>query len=159
MSYEFKKINEVDILETVSDEAHVLVEEAGAIKRVPKTEVGGGGKADLVIRINTYMTNDPTTLTADKFSIESGSLEAVKNVLVAGNVPVVKVKYYCDVYDDGYLLSGSEFLCGVDKYDQNMFFDYINTTGRHRIRMDLTDTAYFGYEFYPWAAVSGGTIF
>ena len=31
MSYEFKKISEVEVLETVSDEAHVLVEEDGAV--------------------------------------------------------------------------------------------------------------------------------
>lgn len=41
MAYEFTKLSEVEKLETVSDEANVLVEENGEIKRVAKTEVGG----------------------------------------------------------------------------------------------------------------------
>ena len=50
MSYEFKKISEVEVLETVSDEAHVLVEEDGAVKRVPKTEVGGSASQTIYYR-------------------------------------------------------------------------------------------------------------
>ena len=40
---EFKKLSEVERIETVSDNATVLVEEDGEIKRVPKKEVGGAG--------------------------------------------------------------------------------------------------------------------
>lgn len=40
---EFKKLSEVDMIETTSDNATVLVEESGEIKRVPKKEVGGAG--------------------------------------------------------------------------------------------------------------------
>lgn len=40
---EFKKLSEVDLLDTTSDNATVLVEEGGEIKRVPKSEVGGAG--------------------------------------------------------------------------------------------------------------------
>jgi hypothetical protein len=46
---EFKKLSEVEQIETVSDNATVLVEEGGEIKRVPKTEVGGGGAIKTVI--------------------------------------------------------------------------------------------------------------
>lgn len=38
---EFKKLSAVEVVETVSDVAHVLIEENGVIKRVPKDEVGG----------------------------------------------------------------------------------------------------------------------
>lgn len=40
---EFKKLSEVDVLDTASDNATVLIEEGGDIKRVPKKEVGGAG--------------------------------------------------------------------------------------------------------------------
>lgn len=40
---EFKKLSEVELLETASDNATVLVEEGGEIKRVAKSEVGGAG--------------------------------------------------------------------------------------------------------------------
>lgn len=40
---EFKKLSEVDVLNTASDNATVLIEEGGDIKRVPKKEVGGAG--------------------------------------------------------------------------------------------------------------------
>lgn len=38
---DFKKLSAVDMVETVSDAATVLIEEHGVIKRVPKDEVGG----------------------------------------------------------------------------------------------------------------------
>lgn len=40
---EFKKLSEVEQIETASDNATVLIEEDGEIKRVPKKEVGGAG--------------------------------------------------------------------------------------------------------------------
>lgn len=40
---EFKKLSEVEQLESASDNATVLIEEGGEIKRVPKKEVGGAG--------------------------------------------------------------------------------------------------------------------
>jgi hypothetical protein len=41
MAYEFKKLSAVEAVEAASDTANVLIEEDGAIKRVPKGEVGG----------------------------------------------------------------------------------------------------------------------
>ena len=51
---EFKKLSEVEQIETASDNAPVLVEEGGDIKRVPKKEVGGAG--GYVIKLaNSYL--------------------------------------------------------------------------------------------------------
>ena len=44
MSYKFKSIADVDVVNTLTDKASVLIEENGAIKKVPKDEVGGGVK-------------------------------------------------------------------------------------------------------------------
>lgn len=41
-AYEFKDIATVDVAGSVSDAAHVLVEDGGVIKRLPKEEVGSG---------------------------------------------------------------------------------------------------------------------
>lgn len=41
---EFKKLSAVETVESVSDTANVLIEEAGVIKRAPKDEIGGGIK-------------------------------------------------------------------------------------------------------------------
>lgn len=49
---EFKKLSEVEQIETASDNATVLVEEGGEIKRVPKKEVGGAGGYVATITIN-----------------------------------------------------------------------------------------------------------
>ena len=43
MSYEFKRLSDVDIVETPSETANVLIEEDGVIKKAPKTAVGGAG--------------------------------------------------------------------------------------------------------------------
>lgn len=45
MSYEFKKLSDVDIVETPSETANVLIEEDGVIKKAPKTAVGGAGSS------------------------------------------------------------------------------------------------------------------
>ena len=40
---EFKKLSEVEMLESTSDNTTVLVEDSGEIKRVAKSKVGGAG--------------------------------------------------------------------------------------------------------------------
>ena len=56
MAKDFVKLSEVPVLETASDNATVLIEENGEIKRVPKKEVGGGGAiATAIIRSSDYL--------------------------------------------------------------------------------------------------------
>lgn len=42
MSYEFKRLSDVESVETISEVTNVLVEDGGVIKKVPSSEVGGG---------------------------------------------------------------------------------------------------------------------
>lgn len=53
---EFKKLSEVELLETSSETANVLIEEDGEIKRVPKSAVGGagGGLPTVIIKDSMY---------------------------------------------------------------------------------------------------------
>lgn len=48
MAYEFKKLNDVEIVETPIDTANVLIEEDGVIKKAPKSAIGGvsGGSCE-----------------------------------------------------------------------------------------------------------------
>lgn len=157
---EFKRLSDVEVVAEPTESANVLIEEDGVIKKAPKTAVGGasGVEPDMVIAINAFFFNSPTDLTAEQFSIESGSLESVKDALVAGNTPVVKVKYYF-YENDGYSVGASEHLCGVRKYSDYMSFYYENMNGQHVIFMDLNDSSYISYEFTPWVYASGVTVF
>lgn len=55
---EFKKLSEVDLLETSSDNTTVLVEDGGEIKRVPKKEVGGAGGYVVTLTQDDIMITD-----------------------------------------------------------------------------------------------------
>ena len=54
---EFKKLSAVEAVETVSETAHVLIEEDGVIKRAPKEEVGGK-KEEYDIDITAFYVYD-----------------------------------------------------------------------------------------------------
>lgn len=64
MALEFTRLSDVALVEEATDTANVLIEEGGEIKRVPKTEVGGGdgGEYDVVIK-GWYGTISGTSFT------------------------------------------------------------------------------------------------
>lgn len=71
MAFEFKKLSDVEVVETPADTANVLIEENGVIKKAPRTAVGGG-EADMVIHvIFEGMDSEPV------ISIISGSYDEV----------------------------------------------------------------------------------
>lgn len=62
---EFTKLSEVPVVETATDTDKVLIEQNGEIKRVPKTEVGGGGGNTLVFDVGFDMSNGSITCVAN----------------------------------------------------------------------------------------------
>lgn len=68
---EFKKLSDVEVVESVSNAANVLIEENGVIKKAPKTQVGGAGGGDKCVNITS--------------TAEIGQTIIVKNVDVEGN--------------------------------------------------------------------------
>ena len=64
MSYEFKKLAEVESLSEVPENATVLVETGGAVKRAPSGGLGGGGSAgyDMIIEVNGIGLNFVTDI-------------------------------------------------------------------------------------------------
>ena len=96
--YEFKKLSDVATVETAGNTANVLVEENGEIKKVPKSQFGGGGGAvagaladmpDVVI-----LTATATTLSANKTFAEILSMILANTVSYAA---------YCGM-GDGYMI-------------------------------------------------------
>ena len=75
---EFKKLSEVELIESTSANTTVLVEEGGEIKRVAKSEVGGAGGY-----IVTVTMNDLESSSSDAI-IVSENYDAMYDVLCAG---------------------------------------------------------------------------
>lgn len=49
MSYEFKSINDIEVVAEPTESANVLIEENGVIKKAPKTAVDGAGGANVIM--------------------------------------------------------------------------------------------------------------
>lgn len=75
---EFKKLSEVEQLESASDNATVLIEEGGDIKRVPKSAVGGASGYIATI------TMDDLEMSMGDVMVISENYDALYDVLNAG---------------------------------------------------------------------------
>lgn len=71
---DFKRLSDVEVVETPTDTANVLIEEDGVIKKAPKTAVGGYG-------CNTYFVVVADTGGSSTQFVTKGIYEAVKNML------------------------------------------------------------------------------
>lgn len=54
MAVTFTKLSEVTLVDKATDEANVLIEEDGEIKRVAKTQVGGANANTVIIKSSDY---------------------------------------------------------------------------------------------------------
>ena len=93
----FKKLGEVTLAENASDSANVLIEESGEIKRVPKTEVGGGNSYVLIL------TSDNATMsTGSKVVITcTEKYRDIYNVLISGGNVWVDLSYMIGATNTG----------------------------------------------------------
>ena len=55
---EFKKLSDVEAVEAVSESANVLIEEDGAIKKAPKSQIGGAGNESIIITVTMDVAYD-----------------------------------------------------------------------------------------------------
>lgn len=98
---EFKKLSEVEVLETSSDNATVLVEEGGDIKRVPKKEVGGAGGYILALSESNCEIGNGEILCHVNY-------DELYDVLIAGGAAWIDVACMVGMHPIGtYLDSGS----------------------------------------------------
>ena len=83
MSYEFKKLSEVDAVESISESASVLVENSGSIVRYPASAIGGGSGFDIVIGPNdTYETTETFKFYSGDFNTLYNKLESMQPVTI-----------------------------------------------------------------------------
>ena len=83
MSYEFKKLSDVEVVEAPTDTANVLIEEDGVIKKAPKTAVGGAGTDDydVIIRGTPILIDwgdDGWGIDGTEYTLEKGDYETLK---------------------------------------------------------------------------------
>lgn len=94
MNYEFTKLSEVEALNEVPENATVLAEVDGAIKRIPGSGLGGAGIKTAIIKSSDYdeaivsMMNpaSPTTLAsaAIEYSCINMTFEEAYEIMAAG---------------------------------------------------------------------------
>ena len=92
---EFKKLSDVEIVETPAETANVLIEEDGVIKKAPKTAVGGSGEWDLDWElVGTYIEDDEgnSDMNFDYTINTINTFENIKNKILSGIQPKCKVK-------------------------------------------------------------------
>ena len=83
MSYNFKSIADVDVVETFADNANILIEEDGAIKKVSKNELSLKEEFDLDISI-TIANNSEGNRTHEYVIANKKSFEEIKNKIING---------------------------------------------------------------------------
>ena len=118
MAHEFKKLGDVEIAEAISESANVLIEENGAIKRVPKSAVGGGGGMGVS---NMLVTVVPTNTDAGIVMVPSHTYAEVEDALNAN--ADVRLRMLNDNVSEYYWLRRWQ----VGSY---CFFQAMNQTGQ-----------------------------
>lgn len=89
MAYEFKKLSDVDTVETPSETANVLIEEDGVIKKAPKTAVGGNGsnEYDMIVR---YEGEEEAMDGGEiECTVISGNFDTIFNKIKQGYIPKI----------------------------------------------------------------------
>lgn len=94
MAYEFQRLDAVTEVTEVSDDATVLIEEDGTIKRAPKSAVGGGSKFDTVLYVDGE-AGDGQTIT-----VEGLTWEQVVEKHENGEALLIGMFYFYGEYDD-----------------------------------------------------------
>lgn len=95
MALDFTRLSDVTLVEEATETANVLIEESGEIKRVPKTEVGGGKlEYDAVFEVIMGTDSD------DGITYISGDYQTIYDkIMVEKEEP--KIKVICKVKDYG----------------------------------------------------------
>lgn len=79
MSYEFKKLGDVELLDTVPENANAFIEADGEIRRVPGSNLGGGGGIPTAILHMTYDTGTASAVSLADLASGTATLAAGDN--------------------------------------------------------------------------------
>jgi hypothetical protein len=98
---EFKKLSDVEVVETPTDTANVLIEEDGVIKKTPKTAVGGDGGPDAVITSSGY--GYPYELEyKNNYVLPENFYQHIHEVAATGKMPEIII-YLANQEEDGHM--------------------------------------------------------
>lgn len=114
MALDFKKIGDVELLESVPDTANAVVEVDGAFKRVPGSNLGGGVKT-AIIKASNYDNRVALLQTADSsdsvtYSCINMTFEEAYSTMAAGDPLVV---LFMDVYEGAFCRYGTCMFTGT----------------------------------------------
>lgn len=88
MAYNFKKLSDVEVVETPADAANVLIEENGVIKRAPKSEVGGSQKVVVQVSYNEGSSASADMSFAEIVSAISAGLTVEMLLMFNNEIPI-----------------------------------------------------------------------
>ena len=89
MSYDFRRLSDVDVVAEPTETANVLIEEIGVIKKTPKTAIGASGGSEWDAVIN-HIGNDFSVI--ENYEYESGSYDSIKAKWDNGELPKILLK-------------------------------------------------------------------
>ena len=124
MAYEFTKLSEVELLESVPDNASAFVEVGGTVKRVPGSGLGGGGIKTAVVKAPGYdsavsdVQTNATSIVADEATaptVVNMTFEEAYGIMASGE-PLMSLLMFASS-------SAPEIVCG------NTFFAGDKTFG------------------------------
>ncbi len=117
MAYEFKKLSDVEVVEAPANNANILIEENGVIKKTAIDNI------DLLMGVVVGNTTD-CEVTIDNYSVLSGSVEAVFEKIRAGLPPIVKIRYQRDDLNN-YQAFVREIPVSVELYNEWLWLSYL----------------------------------
>lgn len=93
MAYEFKRLADAELLESVPDGATAFIETEGVVKRVPGDGLGGGGIPTAIFRMDPIADSASTFAAGDGARIapiytatcDNMTFDEAKAILLAGN--------------------------------------------------------------------------
>lgn len=97
-AYEFKKLSDVTAVETPSDTANVLIEESGAVKKVPIASVGSGIKTAIITDnvYDAFIAGESEPPKEQVFRCSNMTYEEAKAILDSGEPLDVFLKIFIE---------------------------------------------------------------
>ncbi len=124
-SKNFKRLSDVEVVETPTETANVLIEEGGIIKKTPKTAVGGAGGTEEIVDLTVKINSVPHgTFTADEITIIEGSIDNVFTAFSENRVPNVKLDFFIEV-ENNYCYTSYKTNAGVYRYGTELYLSYV----------------------------------
>jgi hypothetical protein len=116
MSYEFTRLPEVEVLENLTENAHLIVEDGGKTRRFPASEFSGGEGGLTVIDMGEFDSDGKYTLSESEISaLESAKASMMPVIIKFSHNGSLNVSVFHFTSIDGGFMSG--FIGYLNGYD------------------------------------------